>query len=100
MIDFLKAIIITIFPFIYLRIAQRFQKEADKIAFDYVGKDVIKPLLLYYKEKENTISRLFSLFLAFFIYFKFDSNLIIVDRISCLNLLLNKGDEKAKSDEK
>jgi Zn-dependent protease with chaperone function len=96
MIDFLKAIIITIFPFIYLRIEQRFQKEADKIAFDYVGEDVIKPLLLYYKEKENTISKLFSSFLAFFIYFKFDSNLIIGDRISCLNLLLNKGDEKVK----
>jgi len=94
---YLKAIGILAFLLIYTRIAQRFQKEADRIGFEYVKEDVIKPLKYIYenRKRRSKIDKIKCLLINFFIYFEFNPEKDLEDRISCLNLLLNKGDEKA-----
>jgi hypothetical protein len=95
---YLKAIGIIAFLLIYPRIAQRFQKEADRIGFEYVGKDVIKPLEYIYenRKRRSRIDKIRCSFINFFIYFELNPERDLEDRISCLNLLLNKVDEKVK----
>jgi hypothetical protein len=90
------------FLLIYLRIAQRFQKEADRVGFEYVGEDVIKLLEYIYenRKRRSKIDKIRCSFINFFIYFEFNPERDLEDRISCLNLLLNKGDEKVKGNEK
>ena len=99
---YLKAIGIIAFLLIYPRIAQRFQKEADRVGFEYVGKDVIKPLKYIYenRKRRSKIDKIRCSFINFFIYFEFNPERDLEDRISCLNLLLNKGDENAGGEEK
>ena len=95
---YLKAIGILAFLLIYTRIAQRFQKEADRIGFEYVKEDVIKPLRYIYenRKRRSKIDKIRCSLINFFIYFEFNPEKDLEDRISCLNLLLNKGDEKAR----
>jgi hypothetical protein len=95
---YLKAIGVIVFLLIYPRIAQRFQKEADKVGFEYVKEDVIKPLKYIYenRKRRSKIDKMRCSFINFFIYFEFNPERDLEDRISCLNLLLNKGDENAR----
>jgi hypothetical protein len=95
---YLKAIGVIAFLLIYPRIAQRFQKEADRIGFEYVKEDVIKPLKYIYenRKRRSKIDKIRCSFINFFIYFEFNPERDLEDRISCLNLLLNKGDENAR----
>ena len=94
---YLKAIGILAFFLIYPRFAQKWQKEADRIGFEYVKEDVIKPLKYIYenRKRRSKIDKIKCLLINFFIYFEFNPEKDLEDRISCLNLLLNKGDEKA-----
>ncbi|MEM2777017.1 MAG: hypothetical protein QXU83_07120 [Candidatus Bathyarchaeia archaeon] len=92
----IKAIIIIPAIIIFIRIGQKFQKQADEYAFNLIGKDAIKPLEFLY---ENKCRSMRGYILNFILYLKFSPDKDLEDRISSLNSLLNKESKKGSDKE-